>query len=102
MVINLEGDPYYYGYVPYVSIPRFSRLQNEGKCQATALLNVTFEKPQPYLYGCVMEPECGRRMLQVDLYLSNDKKDWVFNIGDSKSNSGTGNLLACFKLDFKS
>lgn len=65
--------------------------QNSKVQQATALLNVTFEKPQPYLYGCVLEPQCGRSMLHVDLYLSNEKRSWVFNIGDSKSNDGTGN-----------
>jgi len=41
--------------------------------------------------GCLYAPYCGRRMLRIDLELSDTtRSEYMFNVGDSVSNNGWG------------
>ncbi|XP_052805272.1 uncharacterized protein LOC128234794 [Mya arenaria] len=61
---------------------------DEKQCNKQAVLKVAFDKLESCTC-CAKFPECGRRMLRIDLELSSGPRSgFMFNIGDSKSNNG--------------
>ncbi|XP_060600091.1 uncharacterized protein DDB_G0283357-like [Ruditapes philippinarum] len=59
-------------------------------CSSTALVVVNFDKIDTAgCFGCLEAPYCGKRMLKIELRLSNARRSgWLFNVGDSESNNG--------------
>lgn len=92
MVIDLRGKGRFRGHMPGVGRPTFIQASRQS-CSTMARLKVNFNPLGNSYSGCQKRPLCGRRMLQVDLFLQKKKKNWIFNIGDSSSNNGWGNLF---------
>lgn len=90
MYVGLYGTGSSHGYVPGVGKPTFTQQSTKNPCDTMALLKVNFQALSKGCGGCQREPVCGRRMLQVDLYLHPQRNNYLFNIGDSKTNNGYG------------
>lgn len=79
-----------------VSHPSFQAQSSaNAKCSYMATLRANFQTLTKCLYdwhqdGCVSFPMCGRRMLRIDMFLGDDRKGYMFNVGDSPSNNGWG------------
>lgn len=87
-----------------VSHPSFQAESSaNAKCSYMATLRANFQTLTKCLYdwhqdGCVSFPMCGRRMLRIDMFLGDDRKGYMFNVGDSPSNNGWGKKDKTFFL----
>lgn len=90
MYVGLFGNGFSHGHVPGVRTPKFLQQATTNPCDTMALLQVNFQALSKGCEGCQREPVCGRRMLQVDLYLNSQRSGYLFNIGDSITNNGDG------------
>lgn len=95
MSINLATGTFS-GSVEGVSSPTFQgQTSTNAKCSYMATLRANFQNLTRCLYdwhqdGCVSFPMCKRRMLRIDMFLGDDRKGYMFNVGDSPSNNGWG------------
>lgn len=95
MSINLATGTFS-GSVEGVSSPTFQgQTSTKAKCRYMATLRANFQNLTRCLYdwhqdGCVSFPMCKRRMLRIDMFLGEDRKGYMFNVGDSQSNNGWG------------
>ncbi|KAL3884583.1 hypothetical protein ACJMK2_024715 [Sinanodonta woodiana] len=89
MRISLEdGDPVVLGNVPFVNVMEITT--GTCGCNAKILLTATFQKHEygdPY-QGCTKVPECGNKMLRIDLEMAPSKTGVSFHVGDSRTNNG--------------
>ncbi|XP_045201952.2 uncharacterized protein DDB_G0283357-like [Mercenaria mercenaria] len=81
------------GSVDGVSVLGIEKGQGHNKkhaCSSSALIMVDFDKiDNTGCFRCLEAPYCGKRMLKIELKLSNGKRNgWLFNVGDSDSNNG--------------
>ncbi|XP_033746883.1 uncharacterized protein LOC117332108 [Pecten maximus] len=57
------------------------------KCSREIVVKANFEKTK---CGCRVPPDCGRKMLRIDMDISYNRGSYLFAMGDSVSNDGWG------------
>ncbi|XP_021369838.1 uncharacterized protein LOC110460933 [Mizuhopecten yessoensis] len=66
---------------------RTTRARQSRSCNREVILRANFEKTD---CGCRVPPECGRKMLRIDMEISYSRGFYLFAMGDSVSNDGWG------------
>ncbi|KAL3884575.1 hypothetical protein ACJMK2_024707 [Sinanodonta woodiana] len=87
--ISLKHVPVALGMIPHVSVMEQTIGNNRSGCDATILLNATFQKNVlGNCQSCTNVPKCGRKMLRIDLEMAPIKTGFSFHVGDSRKNNG--------------
>ncbi|XP_069134617.1 uncharacterized protein [Argopecten irradians] len=61
--------------------------KEKEQCNRQIVFKANFEKST---CGCQLPPDCGRKMLRIDMKISNFRNGYLFNMGDSISNNAWG------------
>ncbi|KAL3884573.1 hypothetical protein ACJMK2_024705, partial [Sinanodonta woodiana] len=88
--LPFEHVPVALGMVPHVSVMEQTIGNNRSGCDATILLNATFQKNNVFdnCQSCTNVPKCGRKMLRIDLEIAPINTGFSFHVGDSRINKG--------------